>query len=137
MKIWTMPRVSIEAFTPNEYVANCMVTIPNDYQYLDIAHSSGIFGLDYSFGDGDGKHQSVEDITSRSGDGITLNGRPSIGWFENVFFYKSYSFGLINQTYNNGSAETYDVYFYRNDGKAYVFTRGSAQKGIERAANHS
>lgn len=127
MKTWTMPKVEIEGFSANEYVAaSCGSTDPVNIQ------SGYYYYLDY---DNDGYYDGniYEDAThpDYGGSGYTnyvtrASEQPLRGWQNNINLYrKSKSSGGYNgnQAFNaNDLIGTYDlyitgfhVYLYRSD----------------------
>lgn len=132
MKLWTMPKVLINQFRTNEYVAACTVNIASDFKHADF--------------NGDGKipHSSLfpndnENIEADGSYTIGLVGTVTSGWHENIIFYKNYLPGiyLLSPWSYYGDTGPYDVYVFDN-GTAKVFKKGSYEKETpERAQLHS
>ncbi len=113
MTIWTMPKILVEGFASNEYVAACAqmagVSLSSEAKYIDL--------------DGNGLRtilSSNEDIDDKTSTSIVLEGSTSANrWLNNINFYSNYTYLLLTESYTfptNYFVDQYDVYFL-GDGK--------------------
>lgn len=146
MKTWTMPKIEIENFVPNESVAACT-------PYTDFELASGTYAMDIL--DPIGSHKYTETINGSTSGKLTIrasgNTLPT-GPYGLINFYHYPSDGTPNNndTYTraNGweSAGQFYVYIVSNNGKlgryAWLFSDESSynhavQKGIDYDKVHS
>ena len=117
MKTWTMPKVNIEAFTPNEYVATC--------QFLIVLSAGQKVFLDVNTGGSNtGTYQLGEDATvaTNGSNIVTVSSELSQGIHGNVAVYASKATGT-NGRYNS-LLGVYDVYVYDSNRHAFLYEAG-------------
>ena len=119
MKIWTMPRVSIEAFTPNEYVATCKEFA----SVVNSMNSNGVYYIDmYSGGYKFHYDSPYEQVGPCESDGGWLvNSSVPEGWQDS----SSHGTGIV-YSYSGSSAPRNDILYSSSgftsiSGKVYVY----------------
>ena len=105
MKIWTMPRVSIEAFTPNEYVATCKEFASVVYSMND----NGVYYIDmYSGGSRLYYDSPYEQVGPCESDGGWLvNSSVPEGWQDST----NHGTGIV-YSYSGSNAPRNDTPYY-------------------------
>lgn len=92
MKLWTMPRIVVDAFTPNEYVALCKQFAPA----VSNMNASGVYYVDIykggTYASGDGKYNpDKEKIGPMTSDGGFLaDSAVTTGTFSNLTYVYEY-----------------------------------------------
>ena len=121
MKIWTKPRVYVEDFVANDYVAVCKGTKPlptNGNYYADIFdnNANGGYG-DYTGPDGIYNGSGFENFRNGNNPNSMTNAayNPSGRWFYNVTLYTYTGSGTprMGSSYSSGGfspIDTYDIY---------------------------
>ena len=148
---WITPKVVIEKFAPNQYVAVCSVEVPSNLLYVDIAKGRGGNIQIDGWGNPDLYHQWSEAIESRNGNTIQFDmslsvldwDNPSPGWYRSISFYSNYRSALYVTRWLEyyGSTEQYDIEVYQrgNNWYADVYITGTADAAAsgKSPSNHS
>ena len=127
MKTWTMPKVNIEAFTPNEYVATCK-EFADAVSYMD---SNGLYYFDIHnetdfvrTSAGGFYNAGYEEINGSDGNGgWYVNSGALTGWYTDSKAIYSYSPGTPS---NNLSYSYFRKIRY--NAKVYVLSTSSGKK---------
>ena len=128
MKLWTMPRIVVDVFTPNDSVAACLQleNLPAGTIYWDAATYT-FLGAEWKSPDG---YYSSSTVFYNYSEAIEGNGTyifnvdddAETGWYTSINFYSGYgSFLRYTNQYLKG---TYDVYVF-SDHKAYLYGPGT------------
>lgn len=144
---WITPKVVIEKFIANQYIASCVVNPTDLPKYIDIY--DGVGGVAYAWNAPDEWYQQGEQFAI-DGEVIRLTqpflASPSSGWYEGIKFYSDY--GVWHLLYDpweyqgrSLDAPKYDIEVYNVSGTWYarVYESGSiAKKNAGKdPANHS
>ncbi|MBE6129530.1 MAG: hypothetical protein E7185_09670 [Erysipelotrichaceae bacterium] len=147
---WITPKVVIEKFAPNQYVAVCSVDVPLSLRNVDIATGWAGYLDENGWGTPDNYHQFFESIVGRDGKTIQFdvlrNGDdddPQPGWYRNVTFYSNYRpiIYVFTAYEYYGTSASYDIEVYRrgNNWYADVYITGTADAAAsgKSPTNHS
>ena len=132
MKTWTMPRIVVDQFRPNEYVASCkgLVTYltPGAKYHWDVYKAAvqlGPFVISPEAWDKpDGEYQAdIEEkfnvATNHASTGrVTVDSDVPLGSYHNIPVYSS-------TNYPDGLIDYFDVYVYSSNHVAYVYEAGT------------
>ena len=128
MKQWTMPRVEVEGFAANEYVAACAI------------ESILVSGKKYFYWD---RNDDNNYNGPHAGENIWYQHRsyyvsdgPKKGWYRNETIWVASNGGSVNMPsggpYNSSDFRnigTYDLYFTGSGGKVFIYHAGTAPSG--------
>lgn len=147
---WTTPKVVIDKFASDQYIAVCSIELPSNLSYVDIATGWAGYLGENGFGTPDNYHQFFETIVDRDGKTIQFDvlrlfddDRPSPGWYSNISFYNNFRPIIYVTTAFEyyGNTATYDIEIYRrgNNWYADVYIPGTADAAAsgKDPTNHS
>lgn len=147
MEKWKTPKVVIDRFTPDQYIAACTINVNNiDFDFIDLATGShGGVNVE-QWGVGDNFYQWEEDARPAlepindytiNFDGAIFTIRLPDGWYTNIYLYNDF-----NNFYRyTGPSGPYDVFVFRDNRQyfAEVYQPGAAAAAAQgkSAINHS
>ena len=144
MKTWTMPKINVEGFSADEYIAACSQLHPiserHDYWYVDLngdgkylsdpAAQIETFGSNYTTGNNHDFTAQNSYITSLDGFTKLNPSHDNSGWLRGRAIY--YADGSVNPEHNTPYSSdpfryfgVYDIYF-NSKFQASLYTAGSA-----------
>lgn len=136
MKTWTMPKVEIDGFSANEYVAACSTVIPfqsSDYLACDFGRE---INDGYSFeptpnGVFDSNASEAWNAQTTTAESLIIHSGHT-GWYRGKTVYRRLQVGTASNTpYSDTSYFSpldglYDIYITRTGHNVYVYKQGEA-----------
>ena len=122
MKNWTPPKIKVELFTANEYVAACKglaTGLTRSEYFWDWLYVIGNRGYVYKDGPADRRYISYyEDITNHSGDSWHVSAQAPTGWYTNKELWRN----TWGESFYS-SVDTFNVYVFESNGekRAYIY----------------
>lgn len=138
---WTTPKVVIDRFLSDQYVAACTESLPSGYRFIDIAYKS-TFISPYEWGRGDTIFQYEEIIVPTDKESVIridtgfVDTTGLAGWHDNINFYASRETGLGRNQYT-GVPVTFDVKVYQENNNWYATIYNNESAGSTNPSNHS
>ena len=122
--LWTMPRIVVDVFTPNDSVAACLQlrNLPVGTSYWD-AYAPSIWGSNWK--NSDGFYYYEEEVTGNGTYEFTVDSDADTGWYTSIEFYNNRPNLLSLYSYNSRDLiGSYDVYVF-SDHSAYLYVQGT------------